>query len=180
MISSEDEVGAAVTQLGDLSLRPAAVRVIVDAGASAISALRVGVSHPYWRVRHMACRLLDDLPLDPDILRELQRVAATDPHRKVRAQAYHAAGCEPCKPHDAPVCLFDRVAMLLDGIFDRSLRVRRQATTGLMFEAILAGDVDARVVEALAQLAADADPIVRRRAQRGLRSLGRVEGLDSS
>src|SRR5687768_234321 len=78
------DIDDAVGRLGDLTSRPDAVAVITAAGASAVPALRAGLRHPWWRVRHMSARLLDDLPLDDDTIADLLAVARHDSHRKVR------------------------------------------------------------------------------------------------
>jgi HEAT repeat protein len=161
----------AVATLGDLDARPAAIAVIDAAGADAVPALRDGLGHPYWRVRHMSARLLDDLPLDADTVTALLEVAGSDPHRKVRAQAYHAAGCEACKPDDAPLCQFDSMAMVQQMLQDRSLRVRRGAATGLLIEAVVGDAADPRLVPTIRALAADPDPTIAKRTRLALEQL---------
>jgi HEAT repeats len=124
----------AVDRLGNVSHRDDAIRSLVAAGAVAIPFLRQGMTHPYWRVRHMCCRLLDDLPLSAEVLRELRELARSDPNKRVRHQAWHAATCEACKPDGLEAsCGVDPVADLADQFEDCSLRVRRAAATGLIF-----------------------------------------------
>jgi HEAT repeat protein len=163
----------AVNDLGDLDRRAAAVAAIDAAGNAAIPALRAGLDHPHWRVRHMSARLLDDLALDEETVQVLLHVAHNDSHRKVRAQAYHAAGCEPCKP-DGTVCEFDKVAMVLDELADRSLRVRRGGASGLLFAAVLGDADDPRIRRALADAAVDPDAIIAGRAARALAHLSTI------
>jgi HEAT repeats len=120
------DLGAAVVQLGNPDTRHDAAQLLLDAGAAAIPALREGLTHPYWRVRHMSCRLLDDLLLDADLLGELRSLALTDPNKRVRHQAWHAVTCEPCKP-DGLDLSFEVAPLyaIADQLRDRSLRVRR-------------------------------------------------------
>jgi len=165
------DLGEAVARLGDLEARPSALAVIDAAGGSAVPALRAGLRHGHWRVRHMSARLLDDLPLDAETLELLLEVARTDSHRKVRAQAYHAAGCDACKPAGSGACEFDKVGMLVAALADGSLRVRRRATTGLLFEAVLNTSDDLRVRAAIRAAASDPDPTIARRARLASRYL---------
>src|SRR5262249_54498982 len=121
-----------------------AVQLLLGAGPSAIPVLREGLTHPYWRVRHMSCRLLDDLPLDADLLGELRSLALTDPNKRVRHQAWHAVTCRPCKP-DGVDLPFEGAPLsaIAAELRDRSLRVRRGGATGLLFAAVAADpDID--------------------------------------
>ena len=164
------ELEAAISALGDLDARPDAIHRIEAAGANAIPALRVGLSHPYWRVRHMCARLLDDLPLDDATLATLRSVARDDSHRKVRAQAYHAAGCEPCKPDGAASCEADGMGMLGEMIDDRSIRVRRAAATGLLI-GVATGRADPEVSTLLVKLADEDDATISKRVNAALELL---------
>jgi len=137
------DLGAAVVGLGNPEARHDAVQLLLDAGASAIPVLREGLTHPYWRVRHMSCRLLDDLPLDADLLGELWSLASTDPNKRVRRQAWHAVTCAPCKPDGLDLSFEVALSAISAQLRDRSLRVRRGGATGLLFAAVAANpDVD--------------------------------------
>lgn len=127
----------AVDRLGNVGKRDDAVRLLASTGAEAILVLRQGMTHPCWRVRHMCCRLLDDLPLGADVFGELRDLARRDPNKRIRHQAWHAATCEPCKPSGLDrSCGVDPLDDLSDQLGDRSLRVRRGAATGLIFAAL--------------------------------------------
>lgn len=160
----------AVLQLGDLDRRDEAVRVILGAGDSAIPYLREGYRHPHWRVRHMSCRLLDDLPLDADTLVELRQVARNDPNKRVRRQAWHAITCEPCKPDGAELsCDLDPLSATAEELRDRSLRVRRGGATGLLFAAVTPGTHVDRLRALIATvLATETDRTIVSRAVRAL------------
>ena len=166
------DLGEAVLLLGDLGTRDDAVRQLLSAGATAVTPLRDGLRHPHWRVRHMSCRLLDDLPLTVDILDELHVLATTDPNKRVRNQAWHALTCEPCKPEGTDLaCLVDPLQAITEQLADRSLRVRRGAASGLLFAAVdvVAGASDRRpLVEALIDrvLESETDETIVTRARR--------------
>ena len=167
------DLGDAVVRLGDLDARDEAVRLLVQAGVSATPFLGDGLTHPHWRVRHMACRLLDDRPLCPDLLEQLRGVALTDPNKRVRRQAWHAVTCEPCKPDGADlsggVGPLDAVAAELR---DRSLRVRRGGATGLMVAAF-GDDPDVDRINPLIRhvLEGESDETMVRRARRARQAL---------
>jgi hypothetical protein len=164
-----DDIRSAVLELGDLGSRPVAVAIVKGAGAGAIPALREGVAHPYWRVRQMSCRLLDDLPLDQETIDQLLHVARTDPHKRVRNQAWHAATCEPCKPPESPTvsCRVDKLVLIAEQLADRSLRIRRSGATGLLFAA-LDPDIDTLRLRSMVDrvLASELDTTITTRARR--------------
>ena len=145
------DLAAAVLLLGDLETREQGVRALRSAGDAAVPSLREGLRHPHWRVRHLSCRLLDDLALSTEVLHELHSLARSDPNKRVRRQAWHALTCEPCKPDDTDLsCVIDPLTAIAEELSDRSLRVRRGGASGLLFAAVaVEADQDAPRVAAL-------------------------------
>lgn len=129
------------------------------------ASLLEAVSHPDPAARFWACRLLDHHELDYAVATRML-AALNDPNKKVRWAALHTLGCEACKPEDSECFPVDVVAVHLDRLAnDRSLRVRRAAAAGLMFQR----PMERRVRRAFGRvLRDDTDPELRHKAERAL------------
>ena len=130
-------------------------------GSVALPAVREGLKHPDWHVRHW-CAIYLDHHADPDSLRDLVPLLS-DPVTKVRLWAVHSISCEGCKSHECPL---DTVPLLIERVDkDTSTRVRKMAVAML---ATL--PLDCRVVPVLkAVLNKEKDVKIRLHAEIGLR-----------
>ena len=174
-----------VAALPDPDRRQQALATLGAAGPARMVALREGLSHPGWRVRRWACRLLEDETLDALTSARLVVAAKGDPHKKVRRQALLAVVWESCVPacrapestssrHDVAGLLLERLRN------DRSVSVRRAAATGLMFQVTLNGNGQRRVQRGLRRaMAEEHDETIHRRAREALGDLGAVGQRDT-
>lgn len=127
---------------------------------AALPAVRAGLKHADWHVRHW-CALFLDQHADQESLEALVPLLR-DPKSRVRLWAVHSISCVECKDGPNPV---DAIPLLLERIAeDESIRVRRHAV------AMLAGlPPDERVTPVFRRiLAEEEDPKLRLHAQRGL------------
>jgi HEAT repeat protein len=129
-----------VESFGQSQTRVQALTRLQALGPVALPAVREGLKHPDWHVRHW-CAIVLDRAADPDSLRALVPLLS-DPVAKVRLWAVHSLACEHCKGHECPL---DVVPLLIDRVdHDPNTRVRKMAV------AMLASlPLDARVVPAL-------------------------------
>lgn len=119
-----------VAQFADPERREAAFAALLGAGAAGHEAVRVGLSHPDWRVRRWCARFIDHHPDEGSMERLL--LALHDPKLKVRVAATHALGCDLCKQGERAI---DVVPHLIRRVReDRSIRVRRVATVMLALQ----------------------------------------------
>lgn len=123
------------------------------------------LSDPDPKTRHRACRLLDHHELDGTVAQRMV-MALKDPNRKVRNAALHTLGCEACKPDGTDCFPIDVVGIQVEMLrTDPSLRVRRSAASGLMFQ----HPMEARVRRAFRRVLRDeVDPELRRKAERAI------------
>ena len=154
--------------------RPVARAALAAAGPACLVPLRDGISHPWWRVRRWACRLLADESLDGPTSARLVVAARGDPHKKVRAQALQALLADSYVPSGGPLGAsdvpYDMVGVLLDRLrSDRSVSVRRAAVSGLHLQVTLNANRERRVRRGLERaMAAEQDETIRRRTQAAL------------
>ncbi|HEV2810852.1 MAG TPA: LuxR C-terminal-related transcriptional regulator [Acidimicrobiales bacterium] len=166
-----------VAALADPDRRQQALAALGAAGPARMVALRQGLSHPGWRVRRWACRLLEDETLDALTSARLIAAAKGDPHKKVRRQALLAVVWESCVPApkstECTDSRYDVIGLLLERLRnDRSVSVRRAAATGLMLQVTLNGNRQPRVQRGLQRaMAKEADETIRRRAREALDDL---------
>lgn len=162
-----------VAALADPARREPALAALGAAGPERLLALRDGLSHPAWRVRSCACRLLSNETIDGPTSARLVAAAKGDPHKKVRRQALKALVFESCvpacaaperpDPHDVVGLLLERLRN------DRSVSVRRAAATGLRFQVALNGNRERRVQRGLRRaMAGEHDETTRHRARQAL------------
>jgi HEAT repeat protein len=122
-------------------------------GPAALPAVREGLRHPDWHVRHW-CAIYQDHNATPDSLRDLVPLL-TDPVTRVRLWAVHSISCEGCKDHECrPI---DVVPLLIERVEkDASTRVRKMAVAMLttlpldsrvppVFRAVLGKEADAKI-----------------------------------
>jgi len=128
-------------------------------------ALLQAVSHPDPAMRYWACRLLDHHELD-DAVATRMLAALSDKNKKVRQAALHTLGCEACKPSDSESIPLDIVGISLEVMrSDRSLRVRRAAAAGLMWQ----HPMERRVRRAFHRMQRDeSDPELLSKAERAI------------
>jgi hypothetical protein len=131
-------------------------------GAVALPAVRQGLQHANWHVRHWSAILADNFA-DVETLRELIPLLE-DPRPEVRVAAVHSLSCERCK--DGPNTI-DVIPLLLERIArDPNIRVRRQAVAMLAYHRT----PDPRVLPILCQIASqEADAKLRRHAEQGVK-----------
>ena len=133
MQNSDDRTGPAelerqVEQLstGDYRVAGAAHDYLVAAGGAGMDAVLRGLSHPNPRVRHGCADFLDHNGDDMCVMALSEALHDLVPY--VRRQAVHSLACQRCKSsplHD------DAVAHLIAARSDPSIRVRREAVSGL-------------------------------------------------
>ena len=161
------DMAVLVEGLGDVSgdVRFASYRALVDAGASALPAIRSGLRSPEWQVRRWSAMCLDQIA-DEEALRNLVPLMR-DPNAKVRLWAVHSVACEHCKEDVS--CPIDVVPHLIERIrTDPSIRVRRMAVIMLSTEF-----TDARAVPVLEEvMETETDGKLLAHAKRGLEQLG--------
>ena len=129
-------------------------------GDEALAAVREGLKHPDWHVRHW-CAIYIDRNGSADALHDLLPLL-TDPEMNVRLWAVHSISCMHCKDYACPI---DLIPLLLDRLAnDPAMRVRKMAAAML---ATL--PPDSRVPAALeASLALETDAKLRLHAERAL------------
>lgn len=159
MIDATDPA-ALVAQFADSALRVATLFQLNDLGDAALPAVRAGLKHPDWHVRHW-CAIFLDRDADADTLTDLIPLL-DDPEPNVRLWAVHSIACQHCK-HD--VCPIDVVPLLIERAErDPVVQVRKMAV-------IMLADSprDGRIPAVLeAALAREQDRRVRLHARRGL------------
>ena len=105
---------------------PALLR-LQELGAAALPAIRAGLTHPDWHVRHW-CAISLDRGGTADVLPDLVPLL-NDPEPQVRLWAIHSLTCEHCKDAACPV---DAVPLVLERLaHDPHTRVRKMAAAML-------------------------------------------------
>ena len=154
-----------IEQLGNESsvLRRQAYRAVRGMGPGVIPDLITGLDHANWRVRKSCAAIMDHVG-DERCVKPLAR-ALGDPVADVRRQAVHSLICDRCKTVPLDV---DAIGLLIErATTDKSVRVRRRATTALAS----IPTYDKRTYRALRGLEADDDAETRRRASWSLNRL---------
>jgi HEAT repeat protein len=126
-------LGQQVERLGakDWRIAGAAWQALIEAGQAGLEAALRGMAHPQPRVRRMCADFMDHQGTDQCVT-ALHDAAQNDPVPAVRRAAVHSLGCQRCKASPLPV---DTVAFLIERLFaETSIRVRREAVAGLMFQ----------------------------------------------
>lgn len=151
---------ALVAQFSDAALRIVTLFQLNDLGGAALPAVRAGLRHPDWHVRHW-CAIFLDRGSDAETLHDLIPLL-DDPEPKVRLWAVHSMSCQHCK-HD--VCPIDVVPLLIERAErDPIVQVRKMAVTMLA-----EWPRDARIPPVLeGALAREQDRRLRLHARRGL------------
>jgi HEAT repeat protein len=141
-------------------------------GAAALPAIRQGLRHANWHIRHWSAILADNFA-DDETLRALMPLLH-DPRAEVRVWAVHSLSCERCKTHPNAV---DVIPLLLERIEeDSNIRVRRQAVAMLAHHRT----PDRRVLPIFEKIVLEeADEKIRRHAEQGLKRYG-IAGLSAS
>ncbi|HUU33952.1 MAG TPA: HEAT repeat domain-containing protein [Vicinamibacterales bacterium] len=142
-----------IAEFADGGNRMAAFLALYARGATALPAVRTGLQHANWHIRHWSAILADNFA-DAETLQALVPLLR-DPRTEVRVWAVHSLACERCKDGANPV---DAIPLLLDRIEqDAHIKVRRQAVAMLahhrtpdprvlpVFEKILAQDDDRKL-----------------------------------
>ncbi len=160
-LPSPTDPAALVESFRESRLRVETLARLLALGPAALPAVREGLKHPDWHVRHW-CAIYLDHNATPDSLRDLVPLL-TDPVTRVRLWAVHSISCEGCKDHECPI---DVVPLLVERVErDASTRVRKMAVAML---ATL--PPDPRVAPVLqAVLEREADAKIRLHAEIGLR-----------
>jgi HEAT repeat protein len=149
--------------------RMPALLALYGRGAEVLPALRKGLQHANWHIRHWSAILADNVA-DAETLRALTALLH-DPRAEVRVWAVHSLSCERCKSGPNPV---DVVPLLLERIErDPNIRVRRQAVAMLAHHRT----PDPRVVPVFKGIVSEeADTRLRHHAEQGLTRYG-IAGL---
>jgi HEAT repeat protein len=131
-------------------------------GAETLPAVRRGLQHANWHVRHWSAILADSFA-DGETLQALTSLLH-DPKAAVRVWAVHSLSCQTCKDGPNPL---DVIPLLLERIEqDSSIRVRRQALAMLAHHRA----PDPRALSILRKVASEeADRKLRFHAEQGLR-----------
>jgi HEAT repeat protein len=174
-MTAEQDPAALVEQFTDASLRVVTLFELNEIGDAALPAVRAGLKHPDWHVRHW-CAIFLDRGSDAETLRDLVPLLR-DPEPKVRLWAIHSISCQHCKPgtHRADfarwggndgACPIDVVPLLIERAEqDPLVQVRKMAV-------IMLTDMprDPRIPPALeGALAREQDRRLRLHAERGLK-----------
>jgi HEAT repeat protein len=160
-MTSTADPAALVAQFSDATLRVATLFQLNDLGDAALPAVRAGLKHPDWHVRHW-CAIFLDRGSNAETLRDLIPLL-TDPEPKVRLWAVHSISCQHCKDDGCPI---DVVPLLIERAEEDPLvQVRKMAV-------IMLAELppDARIPPVLERaLAREQDRRLRLHAERGLR-----------
>lgn len=160
MTTIEPNPSALVASFSEASARVTAMFRLQALGADALPAIREGLKHPDWHVRHW-CAICLDRTGTADVLGDLVPLLR-DPEMNVRLWAVHSLACDQCKPYE---CAIDVVPMLVERLEqDASVRVRKMAAAMLCLQPL-----DPRARPALeAALARETDPKMRLHTERAL------------
>jgi HEAT repeat protein len=116
-----------VTAFADAAVRVETLFKLAALGDAALPAVRDGLKHPDWHVRHW-CAIFIDRHGSQDSLHDLVPLL-TDPEMNVRLWAVHSLSCGHCKDYTCPI---DLVPLLLDRLAnDPATRVRKMAAAML-------------------------------------------------
>lgn len=138
-----------VAEFAHAENRMAAFLALYARGPAVLPAVREGLKHADWHVRHW-CALFADNFADASTLRALVPLLR-DPKAQVRLWAVHSLACEHCKDGPNPI---DAIPLLLERIEqDPNVRVRRQAVAMLAHHR----RPDARVPPAFRKILAEED-----------------------
>lgn len=150
-----------VAEFANSQNRIPAMLALYGRGVAALPAVRQGLQHVNWHVRHW-CAILADNVADDETLRALVPLLQ-DPRPEVRVWAVHSLSCETCKTGANPI---DATPLLLERIeHDPHIKVRRQAVAMLAHHRA----PDPRVRPVLEKIAAEEpDEKLRRHAELGL------------
>jgi hypothetical protein len=142
--------------------RMPAFLALYSRGAAVLPAVRQGLQHANWHVRHWSAILADNFA-DDETLRALTPLLH-DPRAEVRVWAVHSLSCERCKNGPNPV---DVIPLLLERIErDPNIKVRRQAVAMLAHHR----RPDPRVLPIFKKIVSEeADQKLRRHAEHGLK-----------
>jgi HEAT repeat protein len=151
--------------------RMPAFLALYSRGAEVLPAVRQGLQHANWHIRHWSAILADNFA-DDETLRALTPLLH-DPRAEVRVWAVHSLACERCKNGPNPV---DAIPLLLERIErDPNIKVRRQAVAMLAYHR----SPDPRVLPILKKIVSEeADQKLRRHAEQGLKRYG-IAGLSA-
>jgi HEAT repeat protein len=149
--------------------RMPAFLALYSRGVEALPAVRQGLQHANWHIRHWSAILTDYLA-DDETLRALTPLLH-DPRADVRVWA--GLSCERCRNGPNPL---DVIPLLLERIDqDPNIKVRRQAVAMLAYHRT----PDPRVLPIFRTIVSEeADSKLRRHAQQGLKRYG-IAGLDA-
>jgi HEAT repeat protein len=142
--------------------RMPAFLALYSRGAEVLPAVRRGLQHANWHIRHWSAILADNFA-DDETLRALTSLLH-DPRAEVRVWAVHSLSCERCK--NGPN-LVDAIPLLLERIeHDPNIKVRRQAVAMLAHHRT----PDPRVLPIFKKIVSEeADKKLRRHAEQGLK-----------
>ena len=142
--------------------RMPAFLALYSRGAEALPAIRRGLQHSNWHIRHWSAIVADNFA-DDETLRALT-LLLQDPRAEVRVWAVHSLSCERCK--DGPTHV-DAVPLLLERIEqDPNIKVRRQAVAMLAHHRA----PDPRVLPFFKKIvSSETDAKLRRHAEQGLK-----------
>jgi len=145
--------------------RMPAFLALYSRGAEALPAVRQGLQHANWHIRHWSAILADNFA-DDETFRALTPLLH-DPRAEVRVWAVHSLSCEKCKNGPNPV---DVIPLLLERIEqDPNIKVRRQAVAMLAYHRT----PDPRVLPIFKRIVLEeADNKLRRHAEQGLKRYG--------
>lgn len=125
----ESDPAALVASFAVAELRVETLSRLLELGKAVLPAVREGLKHPDWHVRHW-CAIYLDRGADPSMLADLVPLL-NDPEPRVRLWAIHSISCEHCKDYACPI---DVVPLLADRAdCDPVIRVRKMAIAMLAF-----------------------------------------------
>ena len=127
MTSGHQAAASLVEQFADASRRVETLFQLNAIGDAALPAVRAGLKHPDWHVRHW-CAIFLDRGADAESLLALVPLLH-DPEPHVRLWAIHSIACEHCRDDGCPI---DVIPLLIERAEnDPVTQVRKMAVTML-------------------------------------------------
>ncbi|HJU41406.1 MAG TPA: HEAT repeat domain-containing protein [Vicinamibacterales bacterium] len=127
MTSAEQEAAGLILQFADAERRMETLLRLNAIGDAALPAVRAGLTHPDWHIRHW-CAIFLDRGGDAESLLALVPLLH-DPEPHVRLWAIHSIACEHCRNGACPI---DVIPLLIERAENDPVpQVRKMAITML-------------------------------------------------
>ena len=155
------DASALVEQFADSSLRVVTLFELNELGDAALPAVRAGLKHPDWHVRHW-CAIVLDRGANAEAVHDLVPLLH-DPEPEVRLWAIHSIACQHGKEGACPI---DVVPLLIERAENDPLVQARKMAVIMLTDM----PADPRIPPVLERAKArEQDRRLRRHAERGLK-----------